>query len=191
MDEDDDEDAFIPKIKAPSAQPSLPLPGIGGNKGMPLPLPPMGKPNMPPPPAPPKKGAVLFGAGDDDEEEEDIGFKPKAKPQPTIAPPKKAPANLFKNDYDDEDDEGETLAFKPIIKPPVAKIEPPKLPSMAAKKPNLFNDDDDEEEEVGFKMPSKAAPPKLAMPIAQPKIPAPPKPQLFNNDYGEEEDAGF
>jgi hypothetical protein len=28
----------------------------------------------------------------------------------------------------------------------------------------LFNDDDDEEEEVGFKLPSKAAP-KLAMPV--------------------------
>jgi hypothetical protein len=62
----------------------------------------------------------------------------------------------------------------------------------------LFNEDDDEEEEVGFKLPSKAAPklampvpqaapPKLAMPIPQAAPPkAPPKANQFN--YGEEDD---
>lgn len=82
MDEDDDDEGFIPKIKAPTAQPSLPLPGMG-NKGMPLPPPPMGKPNLPLPPttaaAPIKKSPALWG-GDDDDEEEDIGFKAKPKP---------------------------------------------------------------------------------------------------------------
>lgn len=92
--------------------------------------------------------------------------KAKPKTTPTIAPPKKAPSNLFKNDYDDEDDEDEGLKFKPAPKP-VAKVEAPKLPAITQqKKPNLFNDnDDDEDEDVGFRMPSKAAPPKLAMPV--------------------------
>ncbi len=55
--------------------------------------------------------------------------KPKAAPQ-IIAPPKKAPSNLFKNDYGDEDEEEEAVKFKPIPKP-VAKIEPPsKLPTL-------------------------------------------------------------
>ena len=87
------------------------------------------------------------------------------------------------------------LKSKPASKPPAPKIEPPKLPSMAggAKKPNLFNDnDDDDDEDVGFRLPSKAAPPKLAMPapqIAPPKVAA--KPQMFNNDYDDEDDTDF
>jgi hypothetical protein len=82
LDEDDDDEGFIPKIKAPTAPPSLPtMPGA--NKGLPMPPAPMSKPNLPPPPtmppvAAPKKAAAMWGAGDDDDDE-DVGFAPKPK----------------------------------------------------------------------------------------------------------------
>lgn len=96
LDEDDEEDDFMPKIKSKPNMPSLPglsgnalppppLPQLGGgagNKGQSLPPPPL--PKATPVAAPPKKQATLWNEEEEDDDDDGGFLKKKTTPMPAL-----------------------------------------------------------------------------------------------------------